>query len=44
MDKMTESLQIRLEVWGKLWYTKNNLKGWEDINYGKTDYWRYGIW
>lgn len=25
--KMTENLQIMLVVLGKLWYTKNNLKG-----------------
>ena len=25
-------------------YTKNNLKGWEDINYGKTYHWRHRLW
>lgn len=44
IDKMTETLQMMLVISGKLWYTKSNLKGWEDINYGKTDYWRYWLW
>ena len=41
---MTGNLQNVLVILCKLWYTNHNLKGWEELTYGKTYHWRHRLW